>query len=181
MYTCIIYIIIHMYGVIFVYVDYYIYICNIIFDIMKDRILQLIESLNLSAQRFSELTQIDRSSLSHIKTGRTKPSIEVAIKILDAFPNVSSDWLLMNKGNMFNGTPNDVEKQPTSLFDLSEEKSSSVVLATNKSVDSENQINTSQLLQEIKTMVAPLKTQETRRVERIMVYYSDNTFEEFKS
>lgn len=148
---------------------------------MKDRILQLIESLNLSAQRFSELTQIDRSSLSHIKTGRTKPSIEVAIKILDAFPNVSSDWLLMNKGDMFSDTSNNKEQQPTSLFDLSEEISNNTGITNNKSVDSDNQINTSQLLQEIKTMVAPLKIQETRRVERIMVYYSDNTFEEFKS
>lgn len=149
---------------------------------MKERILQLIESLNLSAQRFSELTQIDRSSLSHIKTGRTKPSIEVAIKILDAFPHVSSDWLLMGKGEMFNGNSNEnpEPQQPASLFDLSEVNTPTQI-NENNSIESDNQINTSNLLKEIKTMVAPLKTQEIRRVERIMVYYSDNTFEEFKS
>ena len=49
---------------------------------------------NLSASAFADKIEVQRSSISHILSGRNKPSLEFIQKVLTAFPKVSSDWLL---------------------------------------------------------------------------------------
>ena len=67
---------------------------------MIDRIKQLIELLSSNASEFANKTGIQKAQLSHIMSGRNKPSLDIAIKILSTFPHISSDWLLLGTGNM---------------------------------------------------------------------------------
>ena len=71
---------------------------------MKDRIEKIIEVEQLSASKFADTIGVQRSSISHILSGRNKPSLELVNKILDQFPKINADWLLLGKGEMVNGT-----------------------------------------------------------------------------
>ena len=59
-----------------------------------DRIKQLMHDSELSAAAFSDIIGVQRSSISHILSERNKPSLDFILKILHAYPSVSTEWLL---------------------------------------------------------------------------------------
>lgn len=67
---------------------------------MLDRIKALIADRQLSPSQFADLTTLPRPVVSHILSGRNKPSLEAVQKIMTAFPDVSVDWLLNGRGPM---------------------------------------------------------------------------------
>ena len=68
---------------------------------MIERIQQLISKKELSATQFSDEIGVQRSSLSHVLSGRNKPSLDFMLKIKARFPEVNLDWLLLGEGEMF--------------------------------------------------------------------------------
>lgn len=52
-----------------------------------------------SASSFAEKIGVQRSSISHILSGRNRPSLEFVMKVLAAFPEVHLYWLLNGKGS----------------------------------------------------------------------------------
>jgi len=68
---------------------------------MKERLQDLLKLEQLSPSRFADLIGVQRSSVSHIISGRNKPSFDFLQKTLKAFPGLSAEWLLMGKGNMY--------------------------------------------------------------------------------
>jgi transcriptional regulator with XRE-family HTH domain len=71
---------------------------------MLDRIKALMAARQLSPSQFADQTTLPRPVVSHILSGRNKPSLEVAQKIMTAFPDVSVDWLLNGRGEMIAST-----------------------------------------------------------------------------
>lgn len=67
---------------------------------MVDRIKQVMEYKQMSTTAFADAIDINRSSMTHIFSGRNQPSLDVAKKILSAFPEISTEWLIMGIGNM---------------------------------------------------------------------------------
>ena len=57
----------------------------------------------LSASKFADAIGVQRSNISHVLSGRNKPSLELVNKILDHFESINADWLLLGKGEMING------------------------------------------------------------------------------
>lgn len=68
---------------------------------MKDRFVQLLEREQISPSRFADLIGVQRSSVSHIISGRNNPSYDFLQKTLNAFPGLRAEWLLMGRGPMF--------------------------------------------------------------------------------
>ena len=64
-----------------------------------DRIKEVMEQHELNASSFAETIGVQRSSISHILSGRNKPSLEFLAKIEAAFEEVSFEWLLKGKPN----------------------------------------------------------------------------------
>ncbi|MGL4364597.1 MAG: helix-turn-helix domain-containing protein [Bacteroidales bacterium] len=67
---------------------------------MKHRIAELINHFQLTPSVFAEKINVQRSSISHIISGRNKPSYDFIEKILLTFPSVSAEWLLLGKGKI---------------------------------------------------------------------------------
>ncbi len=86
---------------------------------MQNRIKQLIEEKGMNASRFADIIGVPRSTISHILSGRNNPSLELVQKILDAFPDVRTDWLVRGSGNVGASLP--------SLFSDEEESIDSTV------------------------------------------------------
>lgn len=67
---------------------------------MTNRIEQLIEALGITQKDFAQQIGISAAALSHVTSGRNRPSLELVLKILNKHPNVNSEWLLFGKGSM---------------------------------------------------------------------------------
>lgn len=62
--------------------------------------LQLVmDYYQLSAATFADKIEVQRSSISHLLSGRNKPSLDFVLKVLDNFKEVELYWLLNGKGN----------------------------------------------------------------------------------
>jgi plasmid maintenance system antidote protein VapI len=66
-------------------------------ELIKDRIAHIIRSKNLTATQFAEMMQIQPSNVSHLLSGRNKPSLDFLIKLKDIFPEYSFDWIILGK------------------------------------------------------------------------------------
>jgi transcriptional regulator with XRE-family HTH domain len=64
----------------------------------RERIELLMKCYNLSPSQFADRTGIQRASVSHIISGRNKPSLEVMLKIYEAFPGLDMKWLMTGIG-----------------------------------------------------------------------------------
>ncbi len=115
-------------------------------DFIK-RLEKVIHYYGLSASSFAEKIGVQRSSISHILSGRNKPSLEFIMKVLSSFPEVDLYWLLNGKGSF--------PKQETKIEE-----------------------NT-QIPEPVK--IKPFKsTSQGKTIQRIVIFYSDGSFEDFE-
>jgi transcriptional regulator with XRE-family HTH domain len=68
---------------------------------MKERLLQLLDLEQLSPSKFADSIGVQRSSVSHVISGRNKPSYDFLQKTLKAFPGLNASWLMMGEGTMY--------------------------------------------------------------------------------
>ena len=88
-------------------------------EIVK-RITQILEEQQLSSSAFADTIGVQRSSISHVLSGRNKPSLEFILKTVRAFPAYSTDWLLFGKESETPvGYPSPFDKeQPTGVQEM---------------------------------------------------------------
>jgi len=55
----------------------------------------------MSPAQLANQIGVQRSGISHILSGRNKPSLDFVLKVLDAFPGLNEKWLLRGEGEMF--------------------------------------------------------------------------------
>ena len=67
---------------------------------MLSRIKQIIEKEKLSSTQFATEIGVQRSALSHVLSGRNKPSLDFMMKIKNRYPEINLDWLMLGKGKM---------------------------------------------------------------------------------
>lgn len=146
------------------------------FTKMIGRITQIMEREGLTPSKFAEAIGIQRSAMSHILNGRNNVSLDVLIKILDRFTYVDSDWLLFGKGEMVR---DHMSTQPDLFSNTAINPSGGqAALEYRKEMRVDTPVNT------VKPPVVEQIIQQettTRKVSKIMVFYSDNTFDTFVS
>jgi len=67
-------------------------------DFIK-RLQIIIDHYQLSAASLADKIAVQRSSISHLLSGRNKPSLEFVLKLVRQFPEVNLYWLLNGIGN----------------------------------------------------------------------------------
>ncbi len=133
---------------------------------IKDRILKLLTEENLSSSKFAEILQVQRSSISHILSGRNKPSLDFIQKVLKNFPTLNPDWLIIGKGEMYKQT-----QQSSLNFEENLQKSTPIE-EKSKKIDTKQE-SSSNSVQFVNNTIPPVKN-----IERIVVFFDDGTFEE---
>lgn len=147
---------------------------------MKDRILKIIREEQLTPARFADILGVQRSSISHYLSGRNNPGIDFIQKILIKFKYISSDWLITGKGEMYKHAapgqilpliPGDTKEN---IVDLGHSESKNTLPGPIENEilnhDSGNKVEIS--LKQVENKVL---------VEKIILYFSDRTFQEFFS
>jgi transcriptional regulator with XRE-family HTH domain len=63
-------------------------------EYFAEKLKKIISKEGLSASKFAEKIGVQRSSVSHILSGRNKPSLDFVLKIYKSIENIDLEWLL---------------------------------------------------------------------------------------
>ena len=99
---------------------------------MYKRLKNWMESEGLKPSLLADNIGVNRATISHILSGRNKPSIDFFEKLLNIYPNINTNWLISGMGYMKNDNN---EKQVFSI----------------------------------------------KKVDKVVVFYNDNSFEQLNS
>lgn len=135
----------------------------------KERLLQIMQSEGLNAKQFADRIGISAGTLSNIMNNRNKPSLEVFQKVLDSFRIISPDWLISGFGPMYR-QKND--SQQLVLIDVKPETDSFAETLPEKSTN-EKILPKSNIQQ-----VSEKTVSSNKKIQKILVFFSDGTFEE---
>ena len=67
---------------------------------LNSRVQKIINYSELSSSEFADEIGVQRSNISHVLSGRNKPSLDFLMKIKDRFPEIQWEWLIEGKGAM---------------------------------------------------------------------------------
>ena len=98
-----------------------------------NRIKKIIEENNLSNSEFAEKIGIPKSSVTHLLSERNNPSLDIIIKISEAFENISTDYLIFGQENQVKPT---IQHSNTLFNELDESLSEDSVKDSNNKVKS---------------------------------------------
>jgi len=146
---------------------------------MKERILEFLKEENKTAFQFAVEIGVQPSSVSHILSGRNNPSLDFVIKMLSRYTDLSPEWLLFGKGEMYK------EKIMNNLFPGNNSYTSEKA-AINEKTDinaaeenKEYTINESKIIDDLNRNISNKKIKKP--AQRIIIFYDDNTFNEYFS
>jgi len=83
------------------------------------RLKKVMDFYGESSSSFAEKIGVQRSNISHILSGRNKPSLDFILKVLASFPEVELYWLLNGKGNFPSESSKEIsddEKKPIEIL-----------------------------------------------------------------
>lgn len=149
----------------------------------NQRLLIIFEKYSLNASSFADTIGVQRSSLSHILSGRNKPSLDFILKIYEAFPEINLAWLTLGEGELTK------QKTDTPTFipqESDEETKNKIIPEITKDID--NEPEHSPIEEDFQKNIIPLsssfdhiKTTSNSNIEQIVIFYTDGTFKTFRS
>lgn len=188
-------------------------------EMIQGRIVELMSHFKLTAGALAEAIGVQPSSVSHVLSGRNRPSLDFVLRILEQYPEVSSDWLLHGSGKMLKqaqsenplqgslfGSEEESEAQTRpSVADAKESGTDAALEQSNVQSDRVQEALAQPQRQEAaakppvqkpaprrgvqrsqsarpdvaKARYEEANQQSQRRIERIIIFYSDHTFEQF--
>lgn len=83
----------------------------------KERLDQILSHYEMTASAFADAIGVQRSSISHLLSGRNKPSLDFVLKVVGKFPEVNLYWLLNGKGVFPESAPASSKAADTALPD----------------------------------------------------------------
>lgn len=130
------------------------------------RLQLILDYYGISATDFSNQISVNRSTISHLLSGRNKPSLDFVMKVLEKFPEVELYWILNGKGDF---PSNKTKNSPISISFKKEPK-------TDTPLKQEN----------IKEKHSPIPSeisnnQNEEDIERIIIFYKDGSFKSYKN
>ena len=131
-----------------------------------NRLQKLLDYYDLSASSFAAKIGVQRSSISHVLSGRNKPSLDFVMKLLHTFNDVSIEWLVDGKGTF---PKSDTTSTPVENVHVRNEISRT---EEDVIVEKPSQREISKIDQ---------ITNVGKKIEKIILLYTDGSFESFKN
>ena len=140
-------------------------------DFIK-RLQIIIDHYQLSAASLADKIAVQRSSISHLLSGRNKPSIEFVLKLVRQFPEVSLYWLLNGTGNFPSAlSESDASK---SQFGISSE-------GNNESERLSNEKTTEMPKPLKEPMLHSIHNNTQDEIEAVIICYKNGNFKSYKN
>lgn len=137
------------------------------------RLAQILDYYNLSAAAFADKINVQRSSLSHLLSGRNKPSLDFILKVQEVFPEVDLYWILNGVGEFPKSAGSIALKTEEPI--LHKDKVAADLFASEISNTTEKK--SAPVPQE---QVAPSAAASTlKNIQQIVIFYEDGTFKNY--
>ena len=175
---------------------------------MNKRLQQILDLEDLTPAKLAERIGVQPSGISHILSGRNKPSYDFINKLLHHFPNINAEWLITGKGKPYKSqSVNSDPKEDLNIFGLNDnldnQQNSLNIFNSPESQTNQNEQQSTDkqgINKEIGTIQLDKngindkscttssqflnknenkKALPSKNVRRITLFYSDGSFEEF--
>ena len=141
---------------------------------MKDRIIKLLANEGLSASKFADIIGVQRSSMSHILSGRNNPSLDFIQKIMRSFPQISGDWLISGSGEMHKN------HEAASLFqEVIKDEEPAPYYSPQPPKLKKEPVEAPQPKADQMPDLDMTAFLSGKKIEKVVVFYSDKTFKEY--
>ena len=152
-------------------------------DDIKDRFKLIMNREKLTAGAFAESIGASQATISHILSGRNRPSVELVLRVHQRYTDINLEWLLTGKGQMSN-------EDGTSDSSLEADLNYPLFAENAKNVTEEpDNIKERQEMplahpnippKEIVKQEIIYKERPPRKITEIRIFFDDNTYETFK-
>ncbi|WP_366892764.1 helix-turn-helix transcriptional regulator [uncultured Aquimarina sp.] len=147
---------------------------------------EIMKFYHVSASGFADAMGVGRSSISHILSGRNKPSLDFVMKITEAYPEAELYWLLYGKGTFPKS-----EESNKSIETISQITPTTPTLAETPNTkepeqdlfslpESDIQNNTSDITENKEKQIIETPS-VTKEINQIVFFYKDGTFDVYKN
>jgi transcriptional regulator with XRE-family HTH domain len=149
--------------------------------VMINRIMQLMKEKGLNRNEFAEKIGVQRSSITHILSGRNRPSLDFIEKLAKTYPNLNMNWLVTGDGGMFK--VNKTAKPEEAILPFTEQ---TVAISKENNAKQESEIGIADKDEKLEDDLFERKTPEdltysegasNEEIEKVIVFYSNKTFE----
>lgn len=144
------------------------------------RLEKVFDYYGMSASSFADKIQVQRSSISHLLSGRNKPSLDFILKIVEHFSEVDIMWLLKGNGDF---PKNNNEKDVTTTLSSPEINNIKTPLQQDL-FTTEHEFSKNELFEntiETKSTMSKIeKNEKENEIEQIVVFYKDGSFKLYK-
>ncbi len=120
------------------------------------RLQKIMDHYELSASAFAEKVSVPRSSISHLLSGRNKPSLDFVLKVTTTFQEVNLYWLLHGQNSF-----------PSQSINTNQNKTPSAEIEGSEISSKKKQL--------------PKKIIKDSSIERIIIFYKDGRFDEYQN
>ena len=122
------------------------------------RFKEILEDNNITASALADELDIQRSSISHLLSGRNKPSLDFILKLLKKFPEINMYWLLNGTGVKLKSNRIDkVYKTPIQ----------------------KNETTPIKEVENNKLLAIEAISNKNKKIKHIVIFYEDATFESY--
>lgn len=141
-------------------------------DFIK-RLELLLDYYSLNASSFADKIGVQRSSLSHLLSGRNKPSLDFILKILEVYPEVDLYWILNGKGTF---PASDKKQISSTLNEDVAKKTEETTLFTTDLFSNNKEVVTpkSEIKDEPSNTIADSFPEV--EIDKIVIFYTDGSF-----
>jgi len=126
------------------------------------RLQKILTYYGVSATAFSEEIQFNRSTISHLLSGRNKPSLDFVMKVIEKFPEVELYWLLNGKGNF----PSENKKSSAPISENMQNLKEAIKFQKNVDFD---------------TVTHSEAIKKSTNIERIVIFFEDGSFKTYEN
>lgn len=132
---------------------------------IHERLQMIMKMHNLNASQFADKIGVQRSSISHILTGRNKPSLDFVQKTLQYFPRVNAEWFVTGKSES-----STLKHEEKDLSDVAYSSDSEGLVVESDSGRNEKELPLNSLAKEVEEVT----------VEKIVWFYSDGSYKVYQ-
>ena len=126
----------------------------------RERLIEIMKSEELNSKQLSLELGVSAGTISNILSGRNKPSLDFLQNVANHFPFISPTWLFLGFGNKY------IDGYVPNNSQLEANSTTSTVAISQPCKPTKDHI------------LLPPPSSNTRTIQKIMIFYSDGTFEE---
>ena len=137
----------------------------------------ILDYYGINASAFADKIGVQRSSLSHLLSGRNKPSLDFILKILDVYPEIDLYWILNGKGSFPKSNSKPTESEPITNINP-------ITAASNPKTTVNEDLFSETIPEAIKSTPTANRVENQNilfddNIEKIVFFYKDGTFKTF--